>query len=58
VETTVAKVLVTQFNPDPVTAPPRVACDLRKAGLNIAMHFEDERVGDQILYALSRASPA
>ena len=57
VGTTVAQVLVTQFNPDLVTESLKVARDLRKAGLNTELYFENDLLGDQIRYALKKGIP-
>jgi histidyl-tRNA synthetase len=54
---TVAQVLVTRFSSDLVKESLSVARDLRKAGLNAEMYFEDDSLGDQIRYALKKGIP-
>jgi histidyl-tRNA synthetase len=54
---TVAQVLVTQFSPDMVTESLKVARDLREAGLNTELYFENDPLGDQIRYALKKEIP-
>jgi histidyl-tRNA synthetase len=57
VGTTVAQVLVTQFNPDLVTESLKVAHNLRKEGVNTELYFENDPLGDQIRYALKKGIP-
>jgi histidyl-tRNA synthetase len=54
---TVAQVLVTRFNPDLVTESLKVARDLRQAGLNAELYFENIALGNQIRYALKKGIP-
>jgi len=54
---TVTQVLMTQFNPELVTESIKVARDLRKAGINTEMYFENDPLGDQIRYALNKGIP-
>jgi histidyl-tRNA synthetase len=54
---TVAQVLVTQFSPDMVTESLKVARELREAGLNTELYFENDPLGDQIRYALKKEIP-
>jgi len=54
---TVAQVLVTQFNPELATESLKAAQDLRRAGLNTELYFENDPLGDQIRYALKKGIP-
>ncbi len=54
---TVTQVLVTQFNPDLVTESLKLAHELRQAGLNTELYFEDTSLGNQIRYALKEGIP-
>lgn len=54
---TVAQVLVTRFDPTLVEESLRLARDLRRAGLNVELYFEDEPLGRQIRYALKKGIP-
>ncbi len=57
VGTTVTQVLVTRFSPDLVGESLRLAGELRNAGLNTEIYFEDDRLADQIRYALKKGIP-
>jgi len=54
---TVAQILVTQFNPDLVTESLKMARELRQAGLNVELYFENDPLGKQIRYALKKGIP-
>jgi len=54
---TVAQVLVTQFSPEMVPESLQVARELREAGLNTELYFENDPLGDQIRYALKKEIP-
>jgi len=54
---TVAQVLVTRFAPALVEESLRLARDLRRAGLNVELYFEDDPLGTQIRYALKKGIP-
>lgn len=54
---TVAQVLVTRFNSDMVTESLKMARELRQAGLNTELYFEDKALGKQIRYALKKGIP-
>jgi histidyl-tRNA synthetase len=54
---TVTQVLVTKFNPDLATEALKVAGDLRRAGLNTELYFENDPLSDQIRYALKKGIP-
>lgn len=54
---TVVQVLITQFSSELVIESLKVARDLRKAGLNTEMYFENDPLGDQIRYALNKEIP-
>jgi histidyl-tRNA synthetase len=57
VGTTISQVLVTIFDEARVSASLQVANDLRKAGLNTEVYFENDPLGDQIRYALKKGIP-
>jgi len=52
--TTISQVLVTVFDESLVSASLQVSDELRKAGLNTELHFENDSLGDQIRYALKK----
>ncbi len=54
---TVSQVLVTQFNPELVTESLKMARELRQAGLNVELYFENDPLGKQIRYALKKGIP-
>ncbi len=54
---TVAQVLVTRFSPALVGDSLQVARDLRRAGLNVELYFEEDALGVQIRYALKKGIP-
>jgi len=54
---TVAQVLVTQFSSDMVTESLKMARELRQAGLNTELYFENKALGKQIRYALKKGIP-
>jgi len=54
---TVTQVLVTQFSPDTLIESLRVARELRQAGLNTELYFENDPLGGQIRYALKKGVP-
>jgi histidyl-tRNA synthetase len=57
VGTTISVVLVTIFDEARIGASLQVANELRKAGLNTELHFENDPLGDQIRYALKKGIP-
>jgi histidyl-tRNA synthetase len=57
VGTTISEVLVTLFDEARVSASLQVANDLRKAGLNTEVYFENDPLGDQIRHALKKGIP-
>ncbi len=54
---TVTQVLVTKFSPEMVTESLKVARELREAGLNTELYFENKTLGKQIRYALRKEIP-
>jgi len=54
IRTTVTEVLVTRFDANLVSESLRAARDLRQAGLNCELYFEDAPLGNQIRYALRK----
>ena len=54
---TTTQVLVTQFSPDMVAESLKIARDLRQAGLNVELYFENDPLGDQIRHALKKEIP-
>jgi histidyl-tRNA synthetase len=57
VTTTIARVLVTIFDQALVGASLQASYELRKAGLNTELYFENDPLGDQIRYALKKGIP-
>ncbi|NIN65412.1 MAG: histidine--tRNA ligase [Anaerolineae bacterium] len=55
--TTISQVLVTLFDEAQLTASLQVANELRKAGLNTELYFDNDPLGDQIRYALKKGIP-
>ena len=54
---TVTQALVTQFNLDMVGESLKLACELRREGLNTELYFENKPLGKQIRYALKKGIP-
>lgn len=54
---TVTQVLVTRFSAEMVPESLRLAGELRRAGLNVEMSFQDTSLGNQIRYALKKGIP-
>jgi len=57
VTTTIARVMVTIFDQALVGASLQASYELRKAGLNTELYFENDPLGDQIRYALKKGVP-
>lgn len=57
VGTTISQVLVTIFDEALVAASLQLSSDLREAGLNTELYFENDPLGDQIRYALKKGIP-
>jgi histidyl-tRNA synthetase len=57
VGTTISQVLVTIFDEAQMGASLQLTTDLRKAGLNTELYFENDPLGDQIRYALKKGIP-
>lgn len=54
---TVTEVLVTRFSTDTTRESLRLAQELRQAGLNVELFFPEDRLGDQIRFALKKGIP-
>ena len=54
---TVAQVLVTRFSPDLVAESLKAARDMRQAGLNAELYFENDPLGKQFRYADRKGIP-
>jgi histidyl-tRNA synthetase len=57
VGTTISQVLVTIFDEAQMGASLQMTTDLRKAGMNTELYFENDPLGDQIRYALKKGIP-
>jgi histidyl-tRNA synthetase len=55
--TTISQVLVTVFDEAQLSASLQVANELRRAGLNTELYFDNDTLGDQIRYALKKGIP-
>ncbi len=54
---TVIQVLVTRFSAETAPESLRLAAELRQAGLNVEMSFQETSLGNQIRYALKKGIP-